>query len=105
MQLANPARLFRIHISESDRYQEKPLYEAIVDKCRELHIAGATVFRGLEGYGEIAELHRAHLVWHYQPIVIVIVDTAQNLLRLVPARGDDGYRAHRCIRGEGRQGQ
>ena len=43
------------------------------------------MFQGLEGYGESAELHRAHLVRHDQPIVIVIVDTAENLDRLVPA--------------------
>src|SRR5271157_6373458 len=85
MQQAQPAEILRIHISESDRHQGKPLFEAIIAKCRELKIAGATVFRGLEGYGESADLHRAHLVRHDQPIVIVIVDTAENLSRLVPA--------------------
>ncbi len=74
-----PARLLRIHVSESDRYEGKPLYEAIVAKCRERKIAGATVFRGLEGFGESAEIHRAHLARHEQPIVIVIVDTAEQL--------------------------
>jgi hypothetical protein len=64
--------------------QGKPLYEAIVAKCRELKIAGATVLRGLEGYGESAELHRSHLARHDQPIVVSIVDTAENLDRLVP---------------------
>jgi PII-like signaling protein len=78
-------KILGIHISEADRYREKPLYEAIVEKCRELHIAGATVFRGLEGYGETGELHTAHLVWHEQPIVIAIVDSAESLARLVPA--------------------
>jgi uncharacterized protein len=80
-----PARLLRIHISESDRYQGKPLYEAIVDKCRELQIAGATVLRGLEGYGETAEMHKAHLLHHDQPILISIVDTPDHLARLMPA--------------------
>jgi PII-like signaling protein len=75
----------RIHISESDRYQGKPLYEAIVAKCRELNIAGATVFLGLEGYGETAEMHKAHFVHSDRPIVIAIVDTAENIERLVPA--------------------
>jgi PII-like signaling protein len=84
MQPARTARILRIHTSETDRYQGKPLYEAIVAKCRELKIAGATVFRGLEGYGETAEMHRAHLIRHEQPIVIVIVDTAENLERLIP---------------------
>ena len=79
------ARLLRIHISESDRYERKPLYEAIIDKCRELKIAGATVFRGLEGYGETAEMHKAHLIRHDQPILIAIVDTPDRLAELIPA--------------------
>ncbi len=84
MSRAYTAKLLRIHISESDRRQGKPLYEAIVAKCRELKIAGATVFRGIEGYGETAEMHRAHLVRREQPIVIVIIDSADNLARLIP---------------------
>ena len=84
MQPARAARILRIHTSETERYQGKPLYEAIVAKCRELKIAGATVFRGLEGYGETAEMHRAHLIRHEQPIVIVIVDVPENLERLIP---------------------
>ena len=84
MQQSYPARLLRIHISEGDRFQGKPLYEAIVAKCREMKIAGATVFRGLEGYGESAEMHRSHLARHDQPILISIVDSADNLSRLVP---------------------
>jgi hypothetical protein len=78
------ARLLRIHISESDRSDGKPLYEAIVAKCRELKIAGATVFRGIEGYGETAQMHKAHLIRHDQPIIITIVDSAENLAALVP---------------------
>jgi PII-like signaling protein len=80
-----PGRILRIHISQSDRYLGQPLYEAIIAKCREFKIAGATVFQGLEGYGESAELHRAHLMRNDQPIVIVIVDTVLNLDRLLPA--------------------
>ena len=80
-----PAKLLRIHISESDRFAGKPLYEAIVAKCRELKIAGATVFRGLEGYGDTAEMHRAHWVRHDQPIIITVVDSAESLAALVPA--------------------
>jgi PII-like signaling protein len=79
-----PAKLLRIHISESDHYDGKPLYEAIVNKCREMQIAGATVFRGLEGYGETAEMHKYHLTRHDQPILITIIDSAENLARLAP---------------------
>jgi PII-like signaling protein len=85
MSTKGPAKLLRIHISEGDRFQGKPLYEAIVTRCRELKIAGATVFRGLEGYGETAEMHRSHLARHDQPIVISIVDSTENLDRLVAA--------------------
>jgi uncharacterized protein len=85
MSAEQPARLLRIHIFEGDRYRGQPLYQAIVDKCRELRIAGATVFRGLEGYGETAEMHRSHLMRRDQPILVSIVDTAENLARLVPA--------------------
>ncbi len=84
MQPAQPAEILRIHISESDRLQGKPLYEAIVAKCREMKIAGATVFRGLEGYGETAELHKAHLVRSDRPIIITIIDTAENIQGLIP---------------------
>jgi PII-like signaling protein len=78
----HPAKLLRIHISEGDRFDGKPLYEAIVARCREMNIAGATVFRGLEGFGESAQMHKAHLARRDQPIVISIVDAADNLNRL-----------------------
>ena len=78
------AKILRLHFCEGDKYNAKPLYEAIVAKCRELKISGATVFRGLEGYGGAAEIHRRHLVTHHQPIVIVIVDTPENIERLKP---------------------
>ena len=80
-----PAEILRIHISESDRHQGKPLYEAIVARCREMKIAGATVFLGVEGYGETAELHRARLVHSDRPVLITVVDTAGNIARLIPA--------------------
>ena len=84
MRTVKKAKLLRLHFCESDRYHGKPLYEAIVHRCKELKIAGATVFRGLEGYGETAEIHRHHLVKRDQPIVVTIVDTAENLERLIP---------------------
>jgi len=84
MPQAQPAEILRIHISEADRHQGKPLYEAIVAKCRELKIAGATVFRGVEGYGETAEMHKAHLVRSDRPIIITIVDKAKNIQRIIP---------------------
>ena len=85
MRPSQNAELLRIHIFESDRYQGNPLHEAIIAKCRELKIAGASVFAGLEGYGETAEIHRAHLVRSDRPMVVMIVDTPENIRRLVPA--------------------
>ena len=84
MRTVKKAKLLRLHFGESDQYEGKPLYEAIVNRCKELQIAGATVFRGLEGYGETAEIHRHHLIGKDQPIVVTIVDTAENLARLIP---------------------
>jgi PII-like signaling protein len=84
MRTVKKARLLRLHFGESDQYNGKPLYEAIVNRCKELKIAGATVFRGLEGYGETAEIHRHHLIKKDQPIVVTIVDTPENLARLIP---------------------
>ena len=88
MRTVKKAKLMRLHVGESDEYKGKPLYEAIVNRCRELKIAGATVFRGLEGYGETAEIHRHHLVRKDQPIVVTIVDTPENLERLIPELED-----------------
>ena len=85
MQQEYPAKLLWIHISEADRFQGKPLHEAIVALYRELKIAGATVFRGLEGYGASAQMHKSRLARNDQPILISIVDTEDNLDRLVPA--------------------
>ena len=79
-----PAKLMRLHFSEHHRYQGKPLHEAIVQKCLELKIAGATVLRGLEGYGGMAQIHRSHLLTHDLPMVVTIVDSAENIERLGP---------------------
>jgi PII-like signaling protein len=84
MQTVKKAKLLRLHFGESDQYNGKPLYEAIVNRCKELKIAGATVFRGIEGYGETAEIHRHHLIRKDQPVVVTIVDTPENLGRLIP---------------------
>jgi len=84
MRTIKKAKLLRLHFGEGDRYNGKPLYEAIVERCKALKIAGATVFRGLEGYGESAEIHRHHVVRKDQPIIVTIVDTDENLARLIP---------------------
>jgi len=83
-----PAKLLRLHFTERDRFRGKPLYQAIVDQCHQLKIAGATVFRGLEGFGDTAEIHRSHLLAHDLPIVVQIVDSEENIQRLLPVVED-----------------
>ncbi|MGA7928519.1 MAG: DUF190 domain-containing protein [Candidatus Sulfotelmatobacter sp.] len=86
MKLEGKARMLRIHFGEDDKWHDKPLYQAIVEKCRELDIAGATVFRGVEGYGASTLIHRAHLLWSSdRPIMVSVVDTEQNINKLLPA--------------------
>lgn len=85
MSPARQAEILRIHLSESDRRDGKPLYEAIVAKCRELQIAGVTVFCGVEGYGETAEMHTSHLLHSDRPILVTVVDTPENIQRLMSA--------------------
>jgi len=84
MSAAKKGKLLRLHFSEADRHQGKPLYEAVVERAKGLGIAGATVFRGLEGYGETTEIHRPHLMRRDQPIVVTIVDTPDKIERLIP---------------------
>jgi uncharacterized protein len=81
---SQPGKLLRIYVNEHDRYKGKPLYEAIVARCQELKLAGATVFRGLEGFGHTAEVHRQHLFAHDQPIVITIVETSEKAAEALP---------------------
>jgi uncharacterized protein len=89
MKLEGKARMLRIHFGEDDRWQGKPLYEAIVVKCRELDIAGATVFRGIEGYGASTLIHKKHLLWSSdRPIMVSVVDTEENIKKLLPALDD-----------------
>jgi PII-like signaling protein len=82
--IGQPAKLLRLYINEQDQYGGKPLYEAIVERCRELRIAGVTVFRALEGFGETAELRHSHLFQSDQPIVITLVEHPDKVERTVP---------------------
>ena len=83
MSRTEAAEILRIHISESDRHGGKPLYEAIVEHCRAAGIAGATVLPGLEGFGEADEMHRGHVVHSDRPVVVIVVDRAENIGRLM----------------------
>jgi len=78
--------LLRIFIGESDRHGGRPLYEAIVLKARELHLAGATVLRGMMGFGARSRLHTAKVLRLSEdlPIVIEIVDEREKIDALLP---------------------
>jgi len=86
MQLPEDAVLLRIFVGESDRWQHQPLYEAIVLKARELHLAGATVLRGPMGFGAASRIHTAKILRLSMdlPIVIEIVDTDDKVQELLP---------------------
>jgi uncharacterized protein len=87
MKLEGKAKMLRIHFGEDDKWQGKPLYEAIVMKCRELDIAGATVLRGIEGYGASTLIHRRHLLQFSSdaPIMVAVIDTNEKINALLPA--------------------
>jgi uncharacterized protein len=86
MHLPHEAMLLRIFIGESDRWHHQALYEAIVLRARELHLAGATVLRGPMGFGKSSRLHTAKILRLSidLPFVIEIVDTEEKIQSFVP---------------------
>jgi uncharacterized protein len=86
MKLEGKAKMLRIHFGEDDKWQNKALYEAIVIKCRELDIAGATVFRGIEGYGASTLIHKRHRLFSSdRPIMVTVIDAEEKISKLIPA--------------------
>jgi PII-like signaling protein len=90
MMLPKDGTLLRIFVGESDRHRGLPLYEWIVRKAREEGLAGATVLRGLEGFGAHSRLHTAKILRLSTdlPIVVEIVDTEENIQAFLPAIDD-----------------
>lgn len=86
MNLPNEATLLRIFLGESDRWNHQPLYEAIVLKAREMHLAGATVLRGPMGFGKSSRLHTAKILRLSMdlPIVIELVDAEEKIQSFLP---------------------
>lgn len=84
--LPEDGMLLRVLIGESDKHKGLSLYEAIVLKARELNLAGATVIRGIMGYGANTRIHTAKLLElsNDLPVIIEIVDTEENLQKLLP---------------------
>ena len=90
MQISKDAMLLRIFIGESDQFGDRPLYEAIVLKAREMHMAGATVLRGPMGFGQSSLLHTAKILRLSVdlPLIIEIVDSEEKINALLPALED-----------------
>ncbi|HUO34732.1 MAG TPA: DUF190 domain-containing protein [Candidatus Acidoferrum sp.] len=86
MKLPGTAKMLRIYFGEDDKWNGKPLYRAIVEKCRELDIAGATVFRGIEGYGASTLIRRTHHLSfsHDAPLMVSVIDTEEKIQKLLP---------------------
>lgn len=86
MQIPHDATLLRIFLGESDRWHGQPLYEAIVLKARELHLAGATVLRGPMGFGKSSRLHTTKILRLSAdlPLVIEIVDAPEKINAFLP---------------------
>jgi uncharacterized protein len=90
MQLPKDAMLLRVFVGEDERYHSHPLYESIVLKARELHLAGATVLRGPMGFGHSSRLHTTTILRLSEdlPIVIEIVDSDQKITAFLPILGE-----------------
>ena len=81
MQIEGPGALLRIYLGESDRRDGRPLHEVIVLKAREAGLAGATVLRGVLGFGASSRIHSAHVLRLSEdlPLVIEIVDREERI--------------------------
>jgi PII-like signaling protein len=86
VKLEGEGKLLRIFIGESDKHGRKPLYQAIVEMLREEGMAGATVLRGVEGFGANSHLHTARILRLSEdlPIVIEVADTTEKIESIMP---------------------
>lgn len=86
MKTPTTGRLLRAFVGESDRWRGKPLYEAIVERARETGLAGATVFRGVMGFGKNSRIHSAHILTLSTDLsmVIEIVDSEEKIAAFLP---------------------
>jgi len=86
MRIEGVGKLMRIFIGEDDKYEGKPLFEVIVRKIRELGLAGATVIRGIEGFGAGSRIHKLSLLDLSAdlPILIEVVDSEEKIISLIP---------------------
>jgi PII-like signaling protein len=87
MRLIGKAKMLRVHIGENDKWEGEPLYEAIVKRAAQLDIAGATVYRGILGYGAHKRIHRHKTVAlsSDDPIMISMVDEEEKINQMIAA--------------------
>lgn len=87
MNIPEEGYLLRVFIGESDKYGHKPLYEVIVLKAREAGLAGATVLRGVMGFGKNSILHTAKILRLSEdlPMIVEIVDSLEKVESFLPA--------------------
>lgn len=83
--LTGKAKMLRIHIGANDTWEGEPLFDALLKRFHQLDLAGATVYRGIEGYGATGRIHR-RAVWRSkdEPITVVIVDAAEKIEKALP---------------------
>jgi uncharacterized protein len=86
MKLEGEGKLLRLFIGESDTWHGKPLYQAIVERVRKEGLAGATVLRGIEGFGADSRVHTSRILRLSEdlPVLIEIVDTAEKIDAILP---------------------
>ncbi|MDE2480698.1 MAG: DUF190 domain-containing protein [bacterium] len=87
MKLEGTGKLLRIFVGESDRIENQPLYTAIVERARAAGLSGATVFKGIEGFGGHSVVHAARVfdLSTDLPVLIEIVDTEEKIRAFIPS--------------------
>jgi len=87
VRLVGKAKMLRVHIGENDKWEGEPLYETIVKRANQLDIAGATVYRGILGYGAHKRIHKHHAITlsSDDPILITIIDEEEKIDKLLAA--------------------
>ena len=84
--IASQAKRLRIYIGETDHYKGRSLYQVLVEKAKQLDLAGATVFRGVMGYGANSRIHTAKLIDLSSdlPLMVEIIDSEEYINKFVP---------------------
>jgi uncharacterized protein len=86
MKISDEGQLLRVFVGESDKWEGRPLYEALVLKAREMGLAGATMLRGLMGYGAASRIHTAKILRLSEdlPVLVEIVDSPEKIASFLP---------------------